>query len=909
MHSSYLDAIVAACPKNAALNVSEPWITVRLHGGDPTPEQGWKLHLSAYPGTAREVLARALPVLVAHRTPFKLVASPAELARLNMGVGGPSQIGKFLTVYPASDEQAIALAEALEDVTDGVSGPAIPSDAQLRAGSIVYYRFGGFGRAVVQLRQGLVQCALITPDGDLVPDERDRRFAPPDWVVDPFARRRADDGPTRPPALGHDGRYRAVATLSDSGRGRVLLGLDTTGQRRCVMKTACRSGDVAEQKLRHEGDVLRRIGAHKGFPTLYDVLELDDEIILVMEDLGGELLSEHVSSRAATGRRLTTAEVCNLGVSLARLLGHLHGHGLVYRDLKSTNVILAPKGTVHLIDVEVVADAGSPGASVGTQGYMSPQQWRAESPSPSDDIYGLGALLYFAATGAEPCRAPDVHDVLGRPVRELNPAISPGLADLIAACLDPEPRRRPAGMVAVATRLAGLRDARVPQWPALGTRTGDEPETERRARCVVLARELGDTLCGEAETAPDGGLLWRSTIPGFLPIPYRPINTGVAGVVLALAELVAAFGEDRHIEALVGGCEWLERSQPVSGATVPGLYIGEAGVGAALLRAGQVLGDIALIEHAATVETRIRTYPYEGPDIFNGTAGRLRFALMLWQETGESDHLAHAERCAERLIAQAGRPADGELCWTIPEGYGGLSGETEPGYAHGAAGIADALLDLYELSGGAELADCALAAARWVRRQAMLTLPDSDGMEWGNHGMGSAGLWCRGASGVGRLFLRLGELSLDEGAVAVAEAAGRTVTRASRHASPVQCHGLAGAIEYLLDVHRVTGDPAWLEESWTLERLLAAFRLERNGRPTWGSDDGEPNSAYMVGYPGVVPCLLRLADPSRPHQLTLAGFRSGAQRVAGKLGGGDAGRAGAALDDQRDRLGLRAAGR
>ncbi len=875
-HAGYLDAVLGMCSSDAALDIGELWITVRPHGGARVPEQGWKLHVSAYPSTARDVLSRAVPVLMAHRTTFKLAASAADLARLNIGVGGPSQIGKFLTVYPSSDEQAVALAEALDSATRGLAGPAVPSDARLPAGSIVHYRFGGFGRTLVQLRDGLVHCALVTPDGDLVPDERDRHFAPPDWAVNPFAGRFADDRPATPNAVGSD-RYRVVAVLSESGRGRVLLGLDTVGRRRCVMKTASSSGDADEQRLRHEGDVLRRLHAHNGFPELYDVLELDDEIVLVMADIAGEPLADHVAGRAATGRLLSTAEVCNLGAAVARLLGHVHGHGLVYRDLKSTNVIVGPDGQVHLIDFDVVADAGSSATSAGTQGYMSPQQWRGEPPLPADDIYGLGALLFFAVTGAEPSRAPDVHDLLARPLRVLNPAISPALAAFVVACLNPEPRRRPADMAEAAARLDALRGTEGPPRPAIGAPVGDEPDepdAQRRARCAERARELGDTLCADGRTSLDGGLAWRSTIPGLLPIAYRPVNTGVAGVVLALSELVATFGDDRHEQALDGGCEWLWRTPPVPGATVPGLYIGESGVGAALLRAGQVLGDSTRIEQAGAVEERIRDYPFEGPDLFNGTAGRLRFALMLWQETGDGGQLAHAQRCAGRLVADAGEPAEGELCWIIPAGYGGLSGMAEPGYAHGASGIADALLDLYEVTGDPSLAQHALATARWVRRQAIPALPDDDGLEWGDHASGSAGLWCHGAAGVGRLFLRLAELGLDDTALTVAEAAGRTVARAGRHASPVQCHGLAGSIEYLLDVYRATGDAAWREEAWTLERLLDAFRLEHNGQPTWGSDDGAPNIGYMVGYPGVALCLLRLADPGRPHQLTLAGFRS-----------------------------------
>ena len=69
------------------------------------------------------------------------------------------------------------------------------------------------------------------------------------------------------------------------------------------------------------------------------------------------------------------------------------------------------------------------------------------------------------------------------------------------------------------------------------------------------------------------------------------------------------------------------------GDILPGLYIGELGVAAAMVRAGQVLSRCDLIDRAATIMRTIAALPHTSPDIFHGTAGRLRFNLLLWQET------------------------------------------------------------------------------------------------------------------------------------------------------------------------------------------------------------------------------------------------------------------------------------
>jgi len=106
-------------------------------------------------------------------------------------------------------------------------------------------------------------------------------------------------------------------------------------------------------------------------------------------------------------------------------------------------------------------------------------------------------------------------------------------------------------------------------------------------------------------------------------------------------------------------------------------------VGASLLRAGRVLGDDRWIDEARRRERRLRDYPYEMPDLYHGTAGRLRFIVLLWQHTGDPALPDHARASADALLAQATAPRPDELCWTIGEGYGGFSGLTEPGYAHG----------------------------------------------------------------------------------------------------------------------------------------------------------------------------------------------------------------------------------
>ncbi|HEX6608935.1 MAG TPA: hypothetical protein VF276_18690, partial [Chloroflexia bacterium] len=151
------------------------WTHLAPPGAAP-PRQGWKLHLTAGICDAGAVLGRTLPVLLAERVAFKLVASPAHLHVLNGAGYGLAQVGKFLTVYPRDDAQAVRLAAALDAATRGLRGPAIRTDRPLAPGSLVAYRYGSHAPQFAYTDTGTVVPAIQAPDGTWVPDDRGPRY-------------------------------------------------------------------------------------------------------------------------------------------------------------------------------------------------------------------------------------------------------------------------------------------------------------------------------------------------------------------------------------------------------------------------------------------------------------------------------------------------------------------------------------------------------------------------------------------------------------------------------------------------------------------------------------------------------------------------------------------------------------
>lgn len=862
--------------EEAARAANRPVDTSRTHvrvGGRALPAQGWKLHVSAEVPSAGEVLRRALPVLLERNVAFKVLSSVARLGAMNDGRGGLGQVGKFITVYPRDEEEAVSVAVALDAATRGLGGPSVPSDRPLRPGGLVHYRYGGFETRLVQTPSGEVLPAISTPGGGLVPDRRGASYHAPPWARDPFLAAGVVEAEEEGSgAVG--GRFVLSDVLYRSPAGAVHRALDMRAMRRCVLKVRRGPG---RDHLRREAEALARLAGDPAFPEPYELVEGEGgEVFLAMEEVEGAPLGRHLRSLGRRGQSIPSGQVIAWGRELAAMLGRVHEAGLVYRDLKPDNVLLALDGGLRLVDFELACEigAGTPPGGVGTRGYASPQRAAGEPPATSDDVYSLGALLYALATTSAPELAPRPHRLLDRPVGLLNPAAGPGLAAVISRCLESDSAARYPSMAALDAALAGM-EQQTFSPPSFGEEPVVEPEEEARRRWRGLAGRLGDAIVASARPAPAGrGVLWTSPVPGVGEVPLRDLCAGSAGTVFALAGLVEGLGDASHRDALEDGARWLIDAPPISSPRLPGLYVGEAGVGAALLRAGRVLGDDELVEAAAEKGRLVSTLRHASPDLFNGSAGRLRFHLMLHDETGEDEHLGHAFEAGEFLL-ESSQGAGDRLRWTIPPGYGGMSGRSYLGYAHGTAGIADALLDLFEATHDERFLAAATGAGSQLARLAIPVLDDEGGADWpAVEGAPPAGAaWCHGATGVGRFFLHAAGLDVLPGALDLAARAARADARGGRHLGPVRCHGLAGNIEFLLDVYRATADPSFLAEAHSLARLLEAFGRERDGLYVFPSDAPDTFAPdYMTGYAGVATCMLRLGEPeghgSEPRKVT-----------------------------------------
>ncbi|SCK25229.1 Serine/threonine protein kinase [Streptomyces sp. WMMB 714] len=251
------------------------------------------------------------------------------------------------------------------------------------------------------------------------------------------------------------GGFRLLGTLGEGGMGRVYLARSKRGRTvavKVVKSELARQSDF-RRRFAQEITAARRVGEAWTAP----VLEADTEAETPWVATGyiaGPSLAQVVDEQYGP---LPEKSVSALASGLVRALQEIHNAGLVHRDLKPSNILITidgPRvidfGIARALDSAVQSAGGltSTGALVGSPGFMSPEQVRGQQVTPASDIFCLGAVLAYAATGRMPFGTADsgVHALLFRIASEEPDltGLSGELHDMVAACLRKDPAHRPA---------------------------------------------------------------------------------------------------------------------------------------------------------------------------------------------------------------------------------------------------------------------------------------------------------------------------------------------------------------------------------------------------------------------------------------------------------------------------------
>jgi len=255
------------------------------------------------------------------------------------------------------------------------------------------------------------------------------------------------------------GRYEILEELGHGAMGTVYRAKDPAMDRVVALKTiialvlSSDQGSDFRERFYREARAAGAL-AHPGIVPVFDVGEHEGLPFLVMEFISGKTLADAVKK----GERMTLDRVCEIGQKIAEALGYAHQHGVVHRDIKPANILLTSK-EAHGIERPKITDFGVAklaaghttltGQILGTPAFMPPEQFTGAPIDGRADVFSLGVVLYWMATGEQPFPGESITAVSYKvvhtepvPPRKLNPSIPLKLESIILKCLAKNPDER-----------------------------------------------------------------------------------------------------------------------------------------------------------------------------------------------------------------------------------------------------------------------------------------------------------------------------------------------------------------------------------------------------------------------------------------------------------------------------------
>ncbi len=360
-------------------------------------------------------------------------------------------------------------------------------------------------------------------------------------------------------------RYELLNSLGQGGMATVYRGLDRRLGRPVAIKVLhaqYATDDEFRQRFEHEAQSAAGLSAHPNIVDVYDVGQDEHTPFIIMELVEGSDLKAIIEQEGP----LSVERVLNISQQVADGLEYAHTRGLIHRDIKPQNIMVAADGSARITDFGIAKSHLSTavtqaGMTYGTADYISPEQAQGLPATPQSDVYSLGVVVYemlgkhLPFTGDSPMAVALQHiQQPPPPLRQWNPQVPPSLERIVLGALAKDPRQRPASARAFASSLREYRTARGQETMAVPVAPRPTPPAQPQATIPVqrvqapppVQRGRGTTEPMAAVPPPIQPPRARRPAPAVAPpplaYPERRGGSGIGGWLLGLMLLVGLLG-------------------------------------------------------------------------------------------------------------------------------------------------------------------------------------------------------------------------------------------------------------------------------------------------------------------------------------------------------------------------------
>ena len=372
------------------------------------PTQGWKIHVSANEQNCRDLLTKVATLALDHGMQFKFANDVNTLKLMTSKRWTRGGSGKFITLYPRTDEEFRDFIELAYAILKDDVGSYILSDNRYKDCRCLYYRYGG----IIQVNRldymGRKVPILTSPDGEEIIDYRTPYFDVPPWTTDPFPREDAE--PADMTLM--NGRFAIQSALAFSNTGGVYLATDTTTGEDVVIKEARPHVELGE----HGQDATSRLAQEERMLSLVADLGISPRLVTTFWDWENFYLAEeHLDASDMREVMLMNSPLLKVNptvedsetfyrihksifVSLLKAIDAIHGKGVIMGDLSPMNILVDKADmTVRIIDLESAYQPKSDEPqNIYTPGFRSEVKGRKKENDFHDDIYAIGAIMMYS---------------------------------------------------------------------------------------------------------------------------------------------------------------------------------------------------------------------------------------------------------------------------------------------------------------------------------------------------------------------------------------------------------------------------------------------------------------------------------------------------------------------------------